>query len=84
MRRWHRERHISLRQQRLHWRLAHDWAERPVDCECEWQLGRFRKLDGGDCGNARCYICHIDKVLDRPRRGDRLAELRLREGIDEL
>lgn len=28
-------------------------------------LGRFRKKDGFDCGNARCHRCHSNKLPKR-------------------
>ncbi len=31
---------------------------REVDCPCDDQPGRFRKLHGRDCGRARCQLCH--------------------------
>ena len=84
MQRWHRERHIARKRQLEHILLVHHHPEQPIDCDCERQVGRFRKRDAFDCGRARCYLCHGDKLLKRPRRVDRLALLKLREGIDDL
>ena len=48
------------------------------------QLGRFRKRDGLDCGRARCFLCHGDKLLDLRTRDECLADVKMKEGMDEL
>ena len=84
MRRWHRDKQIARRRQQEHIALVHGWPENPVKCVCDRQIGRFRKRKALGCGKARCYLCHGDKLLDRPRRFDRVADLRMKEGVDEL
>ena len=32
-------------------------------CACEFEMGRFRKGQRiGGCGNARCWLCHSEKL----------------------
>lgn len=95
MRRWHEEYPRTYREWRKHYRShveSNKTSQRvagkdpyDVDCICDRQKGRFRKRDAWDCGHARCYLCHSDKV---PRRQatyqERCAALRLKEGIIEL
>jgi hypothetical protein len=78
MQRWHRETHIARRHQRDRAHL--------ICCEFDRnrQLGRFRKRNGLDCGRARCFLCHGDKLLDRQTREESMADLKMKEGIDEL
>ncbi len=82
MQRWHRERHIARRHQRDRLHLIDSEPEQQVNRDR--QLGRLRKRNALDCGRARCFLCHSDKLLDRPTREDRLADLKMQEGIDEL
>jgi hypothetical protein len=82
MQRWHRERHIARRHQRDRAHLIYSESEQQLDREL--QLGRFRKRNGLDCGRARCFLCHGDKLLDRRTREECLADLKMQEGIDEL
>ena len=54
-------------------------------CPCELQPGRFRKGQRvGGCGNARCYLCHFDKLLGRPRPSQQRAEIRFQEWSRDL
>jgi hypothetical protein len=76
MQRWHRERHIARRHLRDRAQLIHS--------ESDQQLGRFRKLNGLGCGRARCFLCHGDKLLDRQTREESLADLKMKEGLEEL
>ena len=82
MQRWHRERHIARRHQRDRAHLIYSESEQQLDHEL--QLGRFRKRNGLGCGRARCFLCHGDKLLDRQTREESLADLKMKEGIDEL
>jgi len=76
MKRWHEEYNIFYRQWKIHrkshvdfnkdrsgYRVGKDPYE--VDCECDEQVGRFRKKDAWDCGNPQCGICHQDKFPKR-------------------
>ena len=83
MQRSRHEIQLARRRQKEHLALVHGWPEKPVDCVCDRQVGRFRKRKAGGCGRARCYLCHGDKLLKRPHRGDRLADLNMKEGIKE-
>ncbi len=56
-----------------------------VTCDCDEQIGRFRKKDAWDCGNTRCYICHGDKFPKRDlSRQEVAAGLSLREQLKEI
>lgn len=95
MKRWHEEFPRTYREWKKHHR-NHIYSEIDrggklnkdpfqVECVCDEQKGRFRKIDAWDCGNTQCYICHSDKF---PKRDLTYREwesiLRLKEGIDEL
>lgn len=55
-----------------------------LTCRCEQQAGRFRKGQRvGGCGKARCYLCHGDKLLQRPTLQQRRADLACHEGLRE-
>jgi hypothetical protein len=82
MHRYHQETHIVRRNYRNHLRF-HRWSLLDSDSNCEHQAGRFRKKDAYDCGNARCYLCHSDKLLGRPTFVESVARLSAREQIDE-
>jgi hypothetical protein len=76
MKRWHEEYNVFYRQWKIH-RKSHVDSNKDssrnrigkdpyeVDCECDEQVGRFRKKDAWDCGNVRCYLCHSDKFPKR-------------------
>jgi len=56
----------------------------PITCRCAWQTGRFRKGQRwGGCGKAQCYLCHGDKLLQRPTLQQRRADLTCREWLRE-
>ena len=56
-----------------------------VDCVCDTQVGRFRKIDAYDCGKPRCLMCHGDKFWKRYETYQEwCSSLKLREGIEEL
>lgn len=44
------------------------WAER---MRAKHPTGRKKKV--GDCGHARCLMCHANKLLGRPKRCDVVA-----------
>jgi hypothetical protein len=47
---------------------------------CDYQPGRFRKGQRvGGCGNARCYLCHGEKLLKIPDRSQRRADASFKE-----
>jgi hypothetical protein len=82
MQRWHRERHIARRHLRDRAQLICCDSDQQFDRDR--QLGRFRKRNGLGCGRARCFLCHGDKLLDRQTREESLADLKMKEGLDEL
>ena len=84
MRRWHQDVRVTLSHQREHLKVVHDWPRRPLDCPCEVQLGRFRKIGGHGCGKARCLLCRFDKIFQVPTRAERIARLRFREQLREV
>lgn len=95
MRRWHADRRVTIREWREHrrnhvrsnlerWpaRIGRDPDE--VDCECDEQVGRFRKTDAYDCGRPRCGVCHGEKFYGKGRRRcEELADLRFGEQVRE-
>ncbi len=94
MQRWHREKHISLREFKKH-RKAHVESNKDrnrvsvsafvVECKCDDQIGRFRKKDSGDCGNPKCLLCHGDKFPRRKRtQQEILSEVIMKEQLMEL
>jgi hypothetical protein len=61
---------------------AHD---QPIACDCEFEIGRFRKGQRvGGCGRPRCFLCHFAKLSHLPRIADRRWRVEYREGIAEL
>lgn len=96
MKRWHEDYHISLREWRKH-RRTHVESNKnnsgrrigvdpfQVDCDCDEQVGRFRKKDAGDCGNSRCYICHSDKLPKRSlTQQEVVADIKFKEQLKEV
>jgi hypothetical protein len=100
MRRWHAEKKIAYRNWRNHRRLHiksnldNQYPDRigcdpyEVDCECDNQIGRYRKKDAYDCGKPLCICCHYNKWLlnggHEITRQEIKAHIKLREGIKEL
>lgn len=86
MRRWHLDKKIALREWRKHRRKHVDQNKRSivarvgigmspdvVECRCDDQVGRFRKIDAFDCGRPRCGLCHYDKYYARESANRRQA-----------
>jgi len=96
MKRWHDDFKIAFREWKKHRRThvesnkGNQSANRigksayEVDCICDEQIGRFRKKDAYDCGNARCYICHADKLMNYKRRKEEKSDLKFKEGLKDL
>jgi len=75
MKRWHEDKWIARREWAKHRRMhVEDTKARSayrigvspyiVDCECDEQVGRFRKKHAGDCGGPQygvCYRCKYPK-----------------------
>lgn len=95
MMRWHQEKKITCRNWRNHRRIhVNSNIENSarigrdpydVDCECDNQIGRFRKKDAYDCGKTMCRICHYNKWLynggHEMTRQEIMSALKLKEGI---
>jgi hypothetical protein len=100
MKRFHEEIAIALRNWRNHRRMHVESNKRSpydfgkdrigqdpyiVDCECDDQIGRFRKKDAFDCGNTKCFICHSDKIPKRTlTEQEIIADIDFREQIKEF
>jgi len=96
MKRWHEDFPRTYREWKKHYishvesniylsrnRVGKDPYE--IDCVCDKQIGRYRKKDAWDCGNARCFMCHGDKFPKRELTyQERCADLKIKEGIEEL
>ena len=77
------ERHRAARIAHAHIALVHDGD--PGNCDCETQVGRFRKGQRiAGCGRARCLVCHYSKILGFPTRKEMMAEATFREMIEEV
>lgn len=100
MKRWHQDLPIARREWRKH-RRSHVESNKnnpygfgydrigkdpyEVDCDCDEQIGRFRKKDAFDCGNVRCYICHGNKYPKRElHEHEVIADISFREQLREL
>ena len=79
MRRAAIERARTVRTWRAHNFFVHR-GER-TGCICDEQPGRFRKVSLGDCGKARCYLCHSGKLLGEPTIKDLVARDRFRDSL---
>lgn len=94
MKRWHSELSISKRNWSIHRRMHVEDNKRRnilfadpfvVECECDEQIGRFRKKDAYDCGNPRCFICHSDKFPEREiTRQETISDISFKEQLEEL
>jgi hypothetical protein len=96
MKRWHEDFPHTYREWRKHYishvesnisytgnRVGKDPYE--IDCVCDKQIGRFRKMDAWDCGNTQCFMCHSDKFPKREKTYQEwCADLKLKEGIKEI
>lgn len=96
MKRWHDDYKITLREWKKHRNLHVQYnmtsasnriglSPYEVDCKCDEQKGRFRKIDALDCGHARCYLCHSDKFKKRSKTKKELDfDLKYEESLREL
>lgn len=93
MKRWHEDRNVAYREWKKHRRMhveSNQYRYRVgvsgyvVECECDEQLGRFRKMDANDCGNRRCGICHRDKYPKRSKHEQEIkSEVSFQEQLRE-
>jgi hypothetical protein len=95
MKRWHEDFHRTYREWRKHY-ISHvesniDWSNKigqdpyEIDCVCDKQIGRFRKMDAWDCGNTRCCLCHGDKYPSRYKtRQEKRSDVSYKEWLNDL
>lgn len=95
MKRWHEDYKITLREWKKH-RQSHvenninnsknriGLDPNEVDCHCDEQKGRFRKIDAHDCGNPQCYICHNDKIFKTKTKKQKQSDEFFRDQIRDL
>lgn len=56
-----------------------------IACACEFQVGRFRKGQRiGGCSNARCWLCHSEKLSAVPTLRQQRSAITLAEGVAEI
>lgn len=67
--RWHLDKYKMIKQKKL------DRRNKP--------LGYYRKRKAMDCGNAQCYICSSEKLLDIPSINDIKSDINYAEQISE-
>jgi hypothetical protein len=94
MKRRHEDRKVAYREWKKHRRIHVENNRRRnrvgvsayvVDCECDEQVGRFRKTDAYDCGNRRCWICHGGKYPKRSLEAQEIkSQVSFREQLREL
>lgn len=84
MKRWHEDEAVARREWRKHRRIHTERnkdynlnriGEDPfvVECDCDDQIGRFRKKDAYDCGKAGCMVCASHKFPKRQKSEKELA-----------
>lgn len=94
MKRWYEDWKVTYREWKKHRRMhveVNRYRNRVgvsayvVDCECDEQVGRFRKTDAYDCGKPRCWMCHGDKYPKRSKHEQEIeSDLSFREQLREL
>lgn len=84
MRRWHQDLKVTRAHWREHLTVVHDYPRKPLDCQCELQVGRFRKIGGHGCGKAHCMLCHGDKISGILTHRYRKTRLSFREQVTEF
>ena len=83
MKRYHLELERTKRVHRLHLRGLHEWPVAPVDCICEFQVGRFRKRKAFGCGRSRCLLCHYEKIFSIAAVKDRVRGQRFLDSLND-
>jgi hypothetical protein len=79
MKRWHEDQKLVAARQELYDRERN---HAPGSEEQEsLPLGRFRKRKPFACPNARCYLCHGDKLYGVPTNSELIADQKL---VDQL
>ena len=83
MKRYHQELERTKRVHNLHLQRLHNWPVAPLDCICEFQVGRFRKQKAFGCRRARCLLCHFDKIFGIASVKDRIRDERDRDSLGD-
>jgi len=83
MKRYHQELEHTKRVHRLHLRGLHNLPAAPVNCICEFQVGRFRKQKAFGCGKSRCLLCHFEKVFGIASVQDRVRDQRHLDSLND-
>ncbi len=83
MKRYHLELERTKRIHHLHLRGLYKWPAAPVNCICEFQVGRFRKQKARGCRKSRCLLCHFEKIFGVTSVKDRIRELRYCDFLDD-
>lgn len=67
------------------WRNHLAWhGQESINCKCEYDVGRFRKSQRiGGCGQSKCYLCHCDKLMKRPKLQRLRSDISYNEWIQE-
>jgi hypothetical protein len=57
----------------------------PIRCDCELQIGRFRKGQRiGGCSTPACCLCHFAKLMGIPTVQEQRFVATYREGLAEV
>ena len=87
MRRWHEDATAMNRQKKIWWKIKRnvEWSakENSMNGKTIGSLGRFRKKHAMDCGKSECFICHSDKLLKIKSKQQEIADLKLKEELNE-
>ena len=75
----HRDRHVKWNKSNCASRVGRSPYE--VDCICDEQIGRFRKMDAFDCGRPRCGLCHSSKRYNLKTEKEIAADFIFREQL---
>lgn len=54
------------------------------DVDIQRHIGLCKKKKALDCGHARCFVCHCDKIHDIPTPQQLKAEISFKEQISEI
>ena len=74
-----RQRTIQVWRDHLAWH-----GQEQINCKCEFEVGRFRKSQRiGGCGQTKCYLCHSDKLMKRPKLQRLRSDVSYNEWIQE-
>lgn len=57
------------------------FKEKSMRIHVERHRGKFRKRHEHDCGHARCWLCHGEKLAQRPRRQEIRANDTFKESV---